>query len=208
MKAIIIFLFTGIICFSYSQTVYEVTPGTKSNQIILSLSNISEITNAENVSVKLLKSSSYLQFNQDEQVIKRIDAKGETDAAFSFNIKREAPVNAKDSVEFLITDNKTVFQKKLFILDYTAPENYMLEQNFPNPFNPVTTIQYQLPVDTKVTLKVYDILGAEVTTLVNEIQQAGYKEVQFDASELSSGVYVYRLVVSNYISTKKLMVVK
>ena len=108
----------------------------------------------------------------------------------------------------MITDNKTVFQKKLFILNYTPPTNYKLEQNFPNPFNPVTTIQYQLPVDTKVTLKVYDILGAEVTTLVNEIQQAGYKEVQFDASELSSGVYVYRLVVSNYISTKKLMVVK
>ena len=84
----------------------------------------------------------------------------------------------------------------------------MLEQNFPNPFNPVTTIQYQLPVDTKVTLKVYDILGAEVTTLVNEIQQAGYKEVRFDASTISSGAYVYNLTAGNYTSVKKMMVVK
>ena len=208
MKTIIIFLFTGIIFFSYSQTIYEVVPGAKGNQIIFSLSNISEITNAENVTVKLLKGSTNLKFNQDELVLKKIDAKGETDAAFSFDIKRDAPVNVKDSVEFLITDNKSVFQKKLFILNYNPPANYKLEQNFPNPFNPVTTIQYQLPVDAKVTLKVYDILGAEVTTLVNEVQQAGYKQVRFNASTLASGVYVYRLATGNYISIKKMMVVK
>ena len=208
MKTIIIFLFTGIIFFSYSQTIYEVAPGAKGNQIIFSLSNISEITNAENVTVKLLKGSTNLKFDQDELVIKKIDAKGETDAAFSFDIKRDAPVNVKDSVEFLITDNKSVFQKKLFILNYNPPANYKLEQNFPNPFNPVTTIQYQLPVDAKVTLKVYDILGAEVTTLVNEVQQAGYKQVQFNATALASGVYVYRLATGNYISIKKMMVVK
>ena len=208
MKTLTTFLSFILFITINAQTIYEVAPGIKTNQIVLTLSNISEITNAENVTVRLLKSSSNLLFNKEEQVIKRIDAKGKTEATFTFDIKREAPVNVKDSVEFLITDNKSVFQKKLFILNYTPPTNYKLEQNFPNPFNPVTTIQYQLPVDSKVTLKVYDILGAEVTTLVNEIQQAGYKEVQFDASELSSGVYVYRLVVSNYISTKKLMVVK
>ncbi len=191
-----------------AQSVYQLTPGTKNNQLILTVSNISEITSAENVSVKLLKSSSYLQFNQNEQVIKRIGAKGEMEAAFSFDIKREAPVNVKDSVEFMITDNKSIFQKKLFILNYIPPTDYKLEQNFPNPFNPVTTIQYQLPVDSKVTLKVYDILGAEVTTLVNEVQQAGYKQVRFNASTLSSGVYIYRVIAGNYISTKKMMVVK
>ena len=191
-----------------AQSVYELTPGTKNNQLILTISNISEITSAENVTVKLLKGSSNLQFNQDEQIIKRIDAKGEMEAAFSFDIKREAPVNVKDSVEFMITDNKSIFQKKLFILNYTPPTDYKLEQNFPNPFNPVTTIQYQLPVDSKVILKVYDILGAEVTTLVNEVQQAGYRQVRFDASTLSSGVYIYRVIAGNYILTKKMMVLK
>ncbi len=208
MRTIILFLLTGLFLFSYSQTAYEVVPGTKSNQIILSLSNISSITSAENVSVKLLKSSSNLQFSQDEQIIKRIDAKGEMEAAFSFDIKREAPVNVKDSVEFLITDNKTISLQKLFILNYTPPADYKLEQNFPNPFNPVTTIQYQLPVDSKVILKVYDILGAEVTTLVNEEQQAGYRQVRFDASTLSSGVYIYRVIAGSYISTKKMILMK
>jgi hypothetical protein len=206
MKVLIIFLI--LTYFASAQTIYEVTPGTKSNQIILSLSNISVKTNAENVTVKLLKGSTNLQFNQNELVIKRIDAKGEMETTFSFDIKREAPVNRKDTVEFLITDNKSIFQKKLFILNYSPPTDYKLEQNFPNPFNPVTTIQYQLPVEVKVTLKVYDILGAEVTTLVNEIQQAGYKQVRFNASTLASGVYVYRLAAGNYISIKKMMVIK
>lgn len=206
MKTVIIFLV--LTYFVSAQTIYEVTPGTKGNQVILSLSNISEITNAENVKIKLLKNSSNLSFSRDEQIVKRIDAKGETEAVFSFDIKREVPVNVKDSIEFLIIDNRTVFQKKLFILNYRPPADYKLEQNFPNPFNPSTTIQYQLPVDSKVTLKVYDILGAEVTTLVNEVQQAGYKQVRFNASSLSSGVYVYRLITGDYVFTKKMMVLK
>ncbi len=89
---------------------------------------------------------------------------------------------------------------------------YKLEQNYPNPFNPVTIINYQLPIDSWVTLKVYNILGQEVATLVNEKQEAGRYEVEFDASSakggLSSGVYFYRLVAGEYVSTKKLILIK
>jgi len=141
-------------------------------------------------------------------MINRIDAKAEIEAVFSFDIKRDTPVNNKDTVEFIITDNKGVFKTKQFIFNYSPPKDYKLEQNFPNPFNPTTTIQYQLPTDSKVTLKIYDILGSEVATLVNEVQQAGYKEIKFDASSLSSGVYIYRLVSGNHISTKKMLMVK
>ncbi len=97
---------------------------------------------------------------------------------------------------------------KQFIFSYTGPKEFKLEQNFPNPFNPTTTIQYQLPQDAKVTLKVYDILGSEVATLVNEEQEAGYKEVKFNGSNIASGMYVYRLHSGNFVSTKKMMVVK
>ena len=166
------------------------------------------MTNAEDVQVKISKHSPHLIFNKEEELIESIDAKEETETSFSFDIKREVPVNRKDTVEFLITGSKGVFTTKQFILNYIPPKDYKLEQNFPNPFNPTTTIQYQLPMDSKVTLKVYDILGSEVTTLVNEVQPAGYKEVKLDASSLSSGVYIYRLVTGDFISTKKMMVVK
>lgn len=88
------------------------------------------------------------------------------------------------------------------------PLYFELIQNYPNPFNPTTRIQYQLPVNSKVTLKIYNIQGREIETLVNEFQQAGYKEVQFDASTLSSGVYIYNLTAGNSFSTKKMTVVK
>lgn len=89
-----------------------------------------------------------------------------------------------------------------------VPLAYSLEQNYPNPFNPVTAISYQLPVVSHVTLKVYDVLGREVKTLVNEVKRIGSYEVRFDASGLSSGVYFYRIAAGNFTKTMKLMVLK
>ncbi|MBX2974803.1 MAG: T9SS type A sorting domain-containing protein [Ignavibacteriaceae bacterium] len=86
--------------------------------------------------------------------------------------------------------------------------DFALLQNYPNPFNPVTTITYQIPKEGLVTLKIYDILGKEVTTLINEQKQAGKYSIEFDASKLSSGVYLYELRSNEYKSTKKLLVIK
>ena len=88
------------------------------------------------------------------------------------------------------------------------PSAFELFQNYPNPFNPATKISYQLPVDAPVTLKVYDLLGREVTTLVNEEKQTGNYEVQFDASNLSSGIYLYKITMHDFTKTMKMMVVK
>jgi Peptidase family M28/Immune inhibitor A-like, MAM domain/Secretion system C-terminal sorting domain len=85
---------------------------------------------------------------------------------------------------------------------------YSLEQNYPNPFNPSTIIQWQLPKDNFVTLKVYDLLGNEITTLVSEEKTAGNHQVIFDASVLPSGVYFYTLRAGNFTSTKKMMLTK
>ncbi|MFZ1080843.1 MAG: alpha-amylase family glycosyl hydrolase [Candidatus Kryptoniota bacterium] len=92
--------------------------------------------------------------------------------------------------------------------DDKIPTNYMLEQNYPNPFNPTTTIGYQLSAAGKVTLKVYDVLGREVETLVSQRQNAGSYLVGFDGSRLSSGVYFYRLTAGGFTDVKKLMLVK
>ncbi|MGD8782636.1 MAG: T9SS type A sorting domain-containing protein [Ignavibacteria bacterium] len=89
-----------------------------------------------------------------------------------------------------------------------AITEYSLEQNYPNPFNPTTTIKYRIPDDRNVELKVYDVLGKEVMTLVNETQQSGVYTVEFNASELASGVYIYRLRAEDYVSVKKLILIK
>jgi len=93
-------------------------------------------------------------------------------------------------------------------VDAGLPKVFALEQNYPNPFNPTTVISYQLPVASEVSLKVYDVLGREVMTLVNGRQEAGAYNFTLNAASLSSGVYFYRLQSGNFVSTKKMMLVK
>lgn len=88
------------------------------------------------------------------------------------------------------------------------PNQYNLAQNYPNPFNPSTTISYYIPVEGKVTLNVYNSLGQVVKELVNEVRPAGSHSVRFDASNLSSGVYIYTLTAGNFNSSHKLVIMK
>lgn len=89
-----------------------------------------------------------------------------------------------------------------------VPEQFALLPNYPNPFNPSTIIAYNLPKQSKVTLKVYDILGNEIATLVNEQKQAGLYNVHFDAGKLSSGVYIYTLQADNFVESRKMILMK
>ncbi len=98
-------------------------------------------------------------------------------------------------------------------VDISIPNNFVLEQNYPNPFNPTTKIKYRLPdVGTRhalsVQLKVYDILGNEIATLVNEAKASGSYEVTFNASGLATGMYVYKLQAGSFTSIRKMMVIK
>jgi hypothetical protein len=88
------------------------------------------------------------------------------------------------------------------------PTEYTLYQNYPNPFNPTTTIKYDLPSASEVSLIIYDILGRKVKELVNTKQQAGRYEIQFNASNIASGVYIYQLVAEKFISSKKMILLK
>ncbi|MDZ7766264.1 MAG: T9SS type A sorting domain-containing protein [Melioribacteraceae bacterium] len=85
---------------------------------------------------------------------------------------------------------------------------FSLSQNYPNPFNPTTSIEYQVSSIEKVSLKVYDILGREIKTLVNEVKSPGSYDVQFDASQLASGVYFYRLTAGDFVQTKKMILLR
>jgi hypothetical protein len=89
-----------------------------------------------------------------------------------------------------------------------VPKKFDLSQNYPNPFNPSTLIKYAIPHDAFVSIKVYNLLGQEITTLVNELKQTGYYSVTFNGSNLASGVYFYRIEAGNFTSVKKMVLVK
>ncbi len=97
-----------------------------------------------------------------------------------------------------VEENKNIF----------ISEGFLISQNYPNPFNPSTKINYQLPVAGNVTLKVYDVLGNEIATLVNEEKPAGSFEIEFKANYLPSGVYFYQLKAGDYVETKKMILLK
>ena len=88
------------------------------------------------------------------------------------------------------------------------PNTFSLDQNYPNPFNPTTKIKYSIPSASRTTLKVYDILGMEVATLVNSEKPAGTYEVTFNAALLSSGVYFYKLQSGGFLQTRKMIILK
>ena len=116
------------------------------------------------------------------------------------------------------------FNDQLFLADYktgeevavtgvtrnnnSIPQEYLLEQNYPNPFNPSTKIRYSIPSNEFVTLKIYNILGSEVATLVNQKQASGSYEVSFNATDLTSGIYFYQISTSNFTQVNKMMLVK
>ncbi|HMN47971.1 MAG TPA: DUF4397 domain-containing protein [Ignavibacteriaceae bacterium] len=104
--------------------------------------------------------------------------------------------------------NGTYNYSKIINVDLTAPTVFTLEQNYPNPFNPSTLISYNIPQNSFVTLKVYDVIGNEVATLVNQNQPAGKYDIRFDASNLSNGVYLYSIKTDNFASTKKMILMK
>ena len=111
----------------------------------------------------------------------------------SIGMKGTITVNA-------ITDVKTI--------NGIIPDNFILMQNYPNPFNPTTTISFSLPYKSFVSLKVFDLLGREVATLVNEQKPAGTYTQKWNAQNFTSGIYFYRLQAGNYIETKKLILLK
>ena len=114
---------------------------------------------------------------------------------------------AKSLIEYILTNK---FDEVMPVDEQVLqiPSDYLLYQNYPNPFNPSTTIKYSIPEDGFVKLAVYNMLGEEVATLVSNVQKAGKYEVNFSASKLSSGVYVYRIEASNFTASKKLILMK
>jgi hypothetical protein len=213
------------VSFASSQTVYSVPANSKGNQVTLTIANESQYVPAEDVEVRAVKHSTAVTFKPESQFLKVVPAQKESDVVFVFDVGRNARINGQDTLEFMIKDRTGFTWEKLVVVTYTGPKAFALEQNFPNPFNPTTTIYYQLPTASRVSIVVYDLVGREVKRLVDEVREAGYHEARFSAtggsaygggaSGIASGVYFYRMTAeplssggSNYVSIKKFVVLK
>jgi hypothetical protein len=164
----------------------------------------------------LTKTLKTISFNQNSSL-----SEGQKSLEISFNASHSGTykirITPKTNLEVeyyysdLYNDESLLMKKNAESINFEfdqVPTVYALSQNYPNPFNPSTVISYDIPQASRVTLKVYDILGREVAGLVNEFKEAGRYNVKFDASHLSTGIYIYQLRANDYVSVKKMSFVK
>ncbi|MBN1998479.1 T9SS type A sorting domain-containing protein [candidate division KSB1 bacterium] len=155
----------------------------------------------------------YLPLNEDSGQILQEKTAQSADGWLGSNLTDETvdPAHVPSDMPGISGNNTIDFNLNQSTDDLTSvakPEKLMLEQNYPNPFNPVTAISYALDRDTDVTLKVYDLNGREVATLVKATQNAGYYSINWEAGRLSSGTYFYRLNTNETVMTRKMILLK
>lgn len=152
---------------------------------------------------KPIKSDSYYEEYKDEY----------NNTVLKFNVEDEPKFDGVYYYRLKAFDSKgdLIFESDEIKIGISGIKDFLLEQNHPNPFNPSTKISYELFTESQVTLKVYDLIGREITTLVNETQGKGEYSVEFDASKysnLTSGIYFYKLTTENYSDVKKMILTK
>ncbi len=150
------------------------------------------------------------KFTDDYAAIGFVNGSGTTTQSQSYNFAVNEIGNGVYSYRLKQVDyNGTFSYSNAIEVDITAPLQFELSQNYPNPFNPVTMINYQTAAPVNVNLTVFNMLGEEVTVLINnQFIEAGQHSVRFDGSNLASGTYIYRLTAGDFVQTKKMMLTK
>lgn len=138
-----------------------------------------------------------------------VSGNGTCSSPKNYSYEDNIVASGKYSYRLKQIDNDGTFEYSNIVeVDLGSPKRYELEQNYPNPFNPVTTIRFTILEAGNVKLKIYDLLGQEVKTLVNEYREAGAYTINFDASNLNSGIYLYKIEANEFIQTRKMTLVK
>jgi len=191
-----------------AQVIHHLPFASSGNVIELAIANNSPVA-VTDVKVSLQNTPAWLHLAQKEQTIRSVGAGEEELATFLFAVDKTAPVGQEQTLSVVIGTATGESWLKQIMVAVSAPEQFALFQNYPNPFNPSTTISFDLPSEASVQLKVYDMMGREVATLVNSRLHAGHHRIQFDASSgFASGAYVYYFKAGSFSDRKRMLFVK
>ena len=191
---------------------YQLPFASKGNTVELTVANTAS-TPLTGVKVEATDVPSWLKFTATEQRIALLKAQQELPASFTFAVDKSAPVQQNQTLKFVISAPTGEKWTKEITVAVAAPEKFEVYQNYPNPFNPTTAISYQLSAVSRIDLRIYNVLGQEVVSLVDGDRLPGYHQEMWDASRFSSGIYVYQLIATDehgikQIARKKMMVLK
>lgn len=193
MKTILV-----IVILFYSTAISQnyIPSASSNNTIELSVANSANV-DAGNVTVEVANAPEWLRFTSTKSQIPNLKSGEVSTARFSFSVDKSAPVGKEQKLQFVISSPSGEHWTKEIAIQVAAPEKFELYQNYPNPFNPTTVIGYQLPMNSEVALRVYDIIGKEVATLEKGVQEAGYHQHKWNAANVASGMYIYQLTMIN-----------
>jgi flagellar hook assembly protein FlgD len=218
--AFVVLLLIGAMQCGMGQTTYQLPFASSGNTIELSVANTATIPLA-GITVEATNVPSWLKFTVTEQRIALLKAQQEMATTFTFTVDKTAPVQKSQTLKFVISAPTGESWTKEITVAVSPPDKFEVYQNYPNPFNPSTTISYQLSApsgvegtaNSRVSVKIYNMLGQEVASLVDADRTAGYHQEVWDGTRCSSGVYVYQFIATDeqgkkQIARKRMLLLK
>ena len=195
-----------------SSQVYSLPFASSGNTIELTVANTG-MANMTSVKVLAMEVPSWKKFSATEQDIAVLKSGQEIPATFSFAVDKMAPVQKNQTLKFVISGSTGETWTKEITVTVAPPDRFECYQNFPNPFNPTTAISYQLSAVSRVSLKIYNLLGQEVASLVDGDRLPGYHQETWDATRCASGVYIYQLIATDdkgqkQVARKRMLLLK
>jgi hypothetical protein len=211
LQKILFVCLSGLISIN-AQEVYKIPFASKDNSIELSVVNKST-EEVKDISVETTDIPKWVKIDEAKKIIPQIKSNEEAVVLFTFSVEKEAVINKDTKFSFKVISKSGEVWNKEITISILPPDKFELFQNYPNPFNPSTTISFVIPKSSFVTLKVFDVIGSEVATLMNEIKEPGYHSVRWNGSGNSSGMYIYQVRSKSAdgketIERKKMMHVK
>ena len=212
--ALISFALLSNLAFAQEQTakIYSIPVNELEHTIKLVLLN-STGERLNDVIVKVANAPSWIKIKNEEVVVSKLDADEEFLTTFSFVMTGKTIVGDTASIDIIATNKDGFVWEKIIWLSPDAPSEFELLPNYPNPFNPTTTIRYRLPVQMTVSAGIYNILGRKIATFAEGVQQAGQYEYLWNASNMASGLYFFRISARDnhnkrIFTQRKMMLIK